>query len=235
MSRPEKKKILIVDDDYCVRNLCVDVLTAAGYETSEAQNGVEALQSIKEEIFDLVVADVHMPVMDGLAFYKRVINDCEHLKARFLFMTGDLTEDLQRTFSELNLKYLWKPFKIIDLINCVDAMTMIYSSEEIERISFVRQEVRIPLKKECVAATIDGQKIKKAHVINFSENGIGLRYCGAPLIRASTVDVSMIISGTNLERRGDVIWSRPINITNSLAGLRLHEVMPVKVVASFLT
>lgn len=232
MLRIEKKKILIVDDDSCIRKVCRDVLSSSGYETSEAQDGPEALQRLKEETFELVVADVRMPGMDGITLYNQAIKGCDYLKERFLFITGDISEDLLLTFSQLNLKYLWKPFKMIDLVNCVDALTMKNRCGDNQRLSFVRQEARVPLQKDCDATTVDGQKIHKARVVELSKSGIRLRYQGAPLSRASTVDVSMTFGKLSLERRGSVVWSKPVNVDNALAGLRLREAVPIDVVAS---
>lgn len=227
----EKKKILIVDDDLYIRNLCSDVLISSGYETREAQDGAQALERIRQEWFGLVITDVHMPVMGGIMLYSEAVKECAHLKERFLFMTGEITEGLLLTFSQSNFKYLWKPFKMADLVNCVDAMTMRNYTEGTERNAFVRQEVRIPLQNDCDAATIDGQKILKACAVDISKSGIGLRYQGAPLIRDSFVDVDLRFKGLSLKRRSSVVWSRPINPCDAIAGLRLREAVPVELVA----
>lgn len=232
LRRIEKKKILIVDDDCCIRKVCRDVLSSSGYETSEAQDGHEALQRLKEEAFELVVADVRMPGMDGIALYNQAIKGCEYLKERFLFITGDISEDLLLTFRQLNLKYLWKPFKMIDLVNCVDALTMKNRGGDNQRRSFFRQEARMPLQKDCEVTTVDGKNIHNSRAVNLSKSGIGLRYQGAPLLRASMVDVSITLGRLSLERRCSVVWSRPVNLDNALAGLRLREAVPVEVFAS---
>ena len=59
------KRILVVDDDPSMRFLLRLILEGVGYEVSEAQNGVAALIKIKDEMPDLVVTDMMMPVMDG--------------------------------------------------------------------------------------------------------------------------------------------------------------------------
>jgi CheY-like chemotaxis protein len=59
------KRILVVDDDPSMRFLLRLIFEGAGHEVSEAQHGVAALIKLKDEIPDLVVTDMMMPVMDG--------------------------------------------------------------------------------------------------------------------------------------------------------------------------
>lgn len=62
------RRILIVDDAGLVRRFHRDALERAGFSVVEALNGVEALEKILAERFDLAVVDVNMPQMDGLTF-----------------------------------------------------------------------------------------------------------------------------------------------------------------------
>ena len=63
-----KKQILIVDDDYHVREVLKLFLERHGYKISEAPNGYEAIESCRSNKFDLVIADIYMPGMDGIKF-----------------------------------------------------------------------------------------------------------------------------------------------------------------------
>lgn len=229
MNKSGNKKILIVDDESCIRNICKDVLVTSGYETCEAENGEAAFEKINQDTFELVVSDVRMPVMDGIMLYKQAIKAHEYLRGRFLFITGDVNEELLLTFTQMELKYLWKPFKIIDLVNCVDAMTMRSHPDNAgERLSFIRQEARIPLSGDCDVTMIDGRKIGKAHAVDLSKSGIRLSYQGAPLVRAAIVNINLQLSGLSMRRRGTVVWSRAIDNHNALAGLRVREALPVE-------
>ena len=63
------KKILVVEDDQSIRELLVELLETEGYSVSSANNGKEALDSLKTEIRpDLILMDLMMPVMDGYQF-----------------------------------------------------------------------------------------------------------------------------------------------------------------------
>jgi two-component system chemotaxis response regulator CheY len=63
-------RILVVDDSSLVRLYCRGVLEQAGFEVEQALNGVEALEKVLAQPFDLVIADMNMPRMDGLSFLR---------------------------------------------------------------------------------------------------------------------------------------------------------------------
>lgn len=68
------RRILIVDDAGLVRRFHRDALEKAGFAVVEALNGVEALEKILAEPFDLAVVDVNMPKMDGVTFLEALRN-----------------------------------------------------------------------------------------------------------------------------------------------------------------
>lgn len=57
--------VLLVDDDRLYRQIGAELLRAAGIETVSAVNGADALERLAQQRFDLVLLDIHMPVMDG--------------------------------------------------------------------------------------------------------------------------------------------------------------------------
>jgi len=62
------KRILVVDDAGLVRRYYRSALETAGFEVAEALNGLEALELLLGDRFDLVIVDVNMPQMDGVSF-----------------------------------------------------------------------------------------------------------------------------------------------------------------------
>lgn len=66
------KKILIVDDnvEFCAN--ITDVLGLKGYETVEVYNGPDAIEAVKKEQFGLILMDFKMPMMDGLATFRKI-------------------------------------------------------------------------------------------------------------------------------------------------------------------
>ena len=65
-----RKRILIVDDATLVRAYYRQALERAGFEVIEAMNGVEGLEKVLMQPFDLAVVDVNMPQMDGMTFIR---------------------------------------------------------------------------------------------------------------------------------------------------------------------
>ena len=59
------KQILIADDSETVRKHLATILTHAGYQVSEATDGLEALEKLKGEGYDLLILDLQMPKMSG--------------------------------------------------------------------------------------------------------------------------------------------------------------------------
>lgn len=62
------RKVLIVDDSVLVRQMVSFTLKEAGFEVVEAENGQDALNKLGCHAVDLIVTDLNMPVMDGIAF-----------------------------------------------------------------------------------------------------------------------------------------------------------------------
>lgn len=60
-------RILLIDDDDMVRSLILTVLQDAGYDVAVAVDGLEALDQVRRQAFDLVLCDVFMPRLDGIA------------------------------------------------------------------------------------------------------------------------------------------------------------------------
>lgn len=72
MERLVKKTVLTVDDSRTMREMVAFTLRGAGYEVLEASDGQHALALVNTNRVDLVIADLNMPVMDGLTLIRRL-------------------------------------------------------------------------------------------------------------------------------------------------------------------
>ena len=111
-----KQRILIADDDEKVLTLLSSSLKKAGYDTSQALNGVGALEAVRNKKPDLILADVAMPEMDGFELCRQIRNDSETANIPFIFLTAK--GELQDRVTGLGLgadDYISKPFHISEV------------------------------------------------------------------------------------------------------------------------
>ncbi len=66
------KKFLIVDDSASMRQLVSSTIKDAGYEVLDVENGMDALNKLKNGKFDMVITDLNMPDMDGVELIKKL-------------------------------------------------------------------------------------------------------------------------------------------------------------------
>ncbi len=107
------QKILVVEDDPITLNAIQDLLEAQEYQVLAANNGNEALQILEHEsgTVDLLVSDMVMPEMGGLALYNHVQHRWP--KIRTLFVTGHpMGVDRQSLLEEKQITWLQKPFSV---------------------------------------------------------------------------------------------------------------------------
>jgi len=119
---PPPEKVLVVDDEQAARESVVDFLRLEGYEVSEASDGETALQMVEREHYNVVVTDLVMPRMDGLAFMKAARQFERHTE--YIVMTGFASWETAVEAMKLGAAdYLPKPLNF-DLLRIVVARTL---------------------------------------------------------------------------------------------------------------
>lgn len=68
--------ILIIDDEKAIRRALKEILEYENYTVEEAANGIEGLDKINEQVFDLIFCDIKMPKMDGIEFLEKANSLC---------------------------------------------------------------------------------------------------------------------------------------------------------------
>jgi CheY-like chemotaxis protein/HPt (histidine-containing phosphotransfer) domain-containing protein len=104
----EGAKILVVDDGSTNRKLISVVLRRAGAEVSSAENGQQAVELVTGGVFDLVLMDMQMPVMDGYTATKR-LRDSGHTIPIIALTANAMKGDEQKCLSSGCSGYLTKP------------------------------------------------------------------------------------------------------------------------------
>lgn len=108
---PDKKKILLVEDEPNVRNFVRVYLEFEGYQVVEASNGIEGLSQVQKEKPDLIVTDIMMPEMDGVQFYKTLRQREDTNKIPVIVLTvKDEFEDIKYAYLIGVDEYVTKPF-----------------------------------------------------------------------------------------------------------------------------
>jgi CheY-like chemotaxis protein len=108
--------ILVVDDEPLVTQLIVDTLTREGYRVDSAPNGVAALEKIRQQRYDLILSDLHMPQLNGVGLYLALTQQLDRLSERIIFLTGSTgPSELHRFLKETGLPVLRKHFTLVEL------------------------------------------------------------------------------------------------------------------------
>ncbi|MFN0108418.1 MAG: response regulator [Blastocatellia bacterium] len=94
------RKVLLVDDDKEFRTVAVLVLESAGYVVTEAPDGLAALELMRTEAPDVIISDLHMPLMDGSMLCKRVRAEPELATIPFIILSAYIESDGSNTLSD---------------------------------------------------------------------------------------------------------------------------------------
>ena len=106
-----KEKILVVDDEEDILELVRYNLSREGYQVTGTLTGEDALRKVRSDTFDLIVLDLMLPGMDGLAFTKTLKNDSRLRSIPIIMLTAKGEESDIVTGLELGADdYITKPF-----------------------------------------------------------------------------------------------------------------------------
>ncbi len=117
----EKIKILLAEDDSNLGNLLSTFLKAKNFDVTLCINGEIALERFKSQVYDFVILDVMMPIMDGFSVAKE-IRETDH-ETPILFLTAkSMQDDKLKGFSSGADDYMTKPFNMEELLARVNAV-----------------------------------------------------------------------------------------------------------------
>jgi diguanylate cyclase (GGDEF)-like protein len=108
------KSVLCVDDNQGIRRLLHEIVCSLGHTSVTAVDGVDALEKLEDNNFDIVITDLNMPRMDGIDFIKRIRTDFSNVD--IIAITG-----FQMTYNYTDIialgasDFISKPFKVNEL------------------------------------------------------------------------------------------------------------------------
>ncbi len=125
----KNKKILIAEDEQNIQSLLSRLLKKNGYITYTAGNGKEALEIVKANEVDIVITDIRMPEMDGIALIKAIkeMDPCIEVIVMTAFASVDTAIEAVRMGAR---DYIKKPFDIEAVINAVDKAAALVQHHE---------------------------------------------------------------------------------------------------------
>ena len=118
-------KVLVIDDSSLIRMYYRAALEQAGFAVEQAINGMEAMEKVLGEPFDLVIVDVNMPMMDGLSFLRRLRESDADASAvpALMISTEAAQQDIDDARAAGANYYLVKPVSEADLVRHVAVIT----------------------------------------------------------------------------------------------------------------
>jgi CheY-like chemotaxis protein len=111
--------VLVVDDAPVLQELFRSCLSLKGYHVQVAGNGLEALQQIEENMPDLILLDLMMPVMDGIEFAHIFRDRYKNVEVPIIVVTA--ADDARRRCQDIEAEMvLSKPFGVGELLDIVE-------------------------------------------------------------------------------------------------------------------
>jgi signal transduction histidine kinase/DNA-binding response OmpR family regulator len=130
-------RILVTEDNKVNQQLALQLLARMGYRADVAGNGLEAIQALERQFYDVVFMDVHMPEMDGLTATRHICQEWSHAsRPRIIAMTANAMQgDREKCLSAGMDDYISKPIRVEELVQCLNQCQS--SSENSESLPLI--------------------------------------------------------------------------------------------------
>ncbi len=114
---------MVIDDSASLREAVRGALTDAGYEVVDAVDGRDALQRLDGRKVDLMICDVHMPGMDGIAFVKQVKRLPDYRFVPIIMLTTESSEEGKQAGQVAGARaWIVKPFRPAQILHAVSKL-----------------------------------------------------------------------------------------------------------------
>ena len=118
--------ILVAEDDEAMREFLSQALKRQGHEVTAVSGGAEALHMLAKARYELLVADIRMPGVDGISLARCARRD--HPAVPILFVTGYAGEIMaENDFRTDKVDVLPKPFRLAELVDTVSRMLAVWT------------------------------------------------------------------------------------------------------------
>ncbi|MEQ8473566.1 MAG: response regulator [Marinoscillum sp.] len=116
------KKILVAEDSSVIQNLTKKILSLQNYQISVVKNGKQVIDKLETEQFDLILLDIHMPIMDGMECAKTIRQmKGDIAKVPIIAITGNANNYSMEDFKNAGINgFLPKPLNYDTLVETVN-------------------------------------------------------------------------------------------------------------------
>ncbi len=208
------KKILLVEDNDAIREGITQHLQIDNFLVVAARDGVEALKALETFAPDIILSDINMPRMDGIAFYHEVRKRPEWVAIPFVFLTADNSPQSIRLGRELGVEdYITKPINHRDLISTINARLLRAAEVEVAHIGQAYLET-----VKVLANAIEGRdRYTRGHVDRVTRYALWV----AEALNWPEVEIRRLEFGARLHDIGKIII--PDEILNKAGKLTPEE------------
>ena len=113
-------RILLAEDNAVNQKLALRILEQMGYRADVASNGIEAIESIERQVYDVILMDVQMPDMDGLDATRTIRKLTKVTQPHIIAMTANAMEgDREMCLAAGMNDYISKPIRIPELVEAL--------------------------------------------------------------------------------------------------------------------
>jgi signal transduction histidine kinase/CheY-like chemotaxis protein len=129
MAKRHPLRILLAEDNQVNQKLAIRILEQMGYRADIASNGLETIESIERQEYDVILMDVQMPEMDGLEATRQIIARWPHHHPRIIGLTANALEgDRQQCLAAGMNDYIAKPIRVEELIDALARSQGLYGT-----------------------------------------------------------------------------------------------------------
>lgn len=119
------KKIIVAEDSSVIQNLTKKILTQLSYEISSVKNGQQVLDLLEKDDYNMVLLDIHMPVMDGMECAKQIRSmSGSNQNIPIVAITGNANNYTMEDFDKAGINaYIPKPLNYDSVVEMVKKYT----------------------------------------------------------------------------------------------------------------
>lgn len=119
------KKIIVAEDSSVIQNLTKKILSQLNYDITSVKNGQQVLDLLSKNDYDLVLLDIHMPVMDGMECARQIRGASGHnQQIPIIAITGNANNYSMEDFEAVGINsYIPKPLNYDSLVEMVRTYT----------------------------------------------------------------------------------------------------------------